>query len=120
VAQFNALAGTMPSTGDAVIPPLMQKAKDIQQAIEIKMDSRGVQIQDLGIDGGGVGYDGDGGTGFEENGAGGLDVDVESEEEDDDAAEEAAGVAANLVNEFGIYEQLHNELRHTPVDANSV
>jgi hypothetical protein len=93
------------------------------------MDSGGVQIQDLGIDGGGagydgdggIGYDGDGGTGFEENGAGGLDVDMESEEEDNDAAEEAAGVGANLVNEFGINEeQLHNELHCTPVDSNSV
>jgi len=37
--KFNALAGTTPSTGDAVIPPLVQKAKDVQRAIEIKMDS---------------------------------------------------------------------------------
>jgi hypothetical protein len=85
------------------------------------MDSRGVHIQDLGIDGGGGGFDGDVGTGLDENGAFGLDRDEDSEEEEDDAAEEAAGVGANLVNEFGINkEQLCNELRHTPVDANSV
>jgi hypothetical protein len=89
--------------------------------IEIKMDSRGVHIQDLGIDGGGGGFDGDVRTGLDENGAFGLDRDEDSEEEEDDAAEEAAGVGANLVNEFGINkEQLCNELRHTPVDANSV
>jgi hypothetical protein len=35
----------------------------VQRAIEIKMDSRGVSIQDLGIDGGGVGLEGDGGAG---------------------------------------------------------
>jgi len=28
--KFNALAGTTPPTGDAVIPPLVQKAKDVQ------------------------------------------------------------------------------------------
>jgi hypothetical protein len=124
--KFNALAGTTPPTGDAVIPPIVQKAKDVQRAIEIKMDSGGVGIQDLGIDGGGVAYEGDGGVVYDGGGATGFeetvaDVDVESEEEDDDAAEEAAGVGANLVNEFGINEeQLHNELRRTPVDANSV
>jgi len=102
-----------PSTGDAVIPPIVQKAKDVQWAIEIKMDFGGVGIQDLGIDGGGVGFEGDVGPG--------LDGDIESEEEEDEAAEEAAGVGANLVNEFGINkEQLHNELRRTPVDDNTV
>jgi hypothetical protein len=111
--KFNALAGTTPPTGDAVIPPLVQKVKDAQRAIKIKMDSGGVGIQDLGIDGGGVGFEGDVGPG--------LDGDVESEEEDNEAAEEAAGVGANLVNEFGINkEQLHNELHHTPVDDNTV
>jgi len=119
--KFNTLAGTTSPTGDVVIPSLVQKAKDVQRAIEIKMDSRGVHIQDLGIDGGGVGSDGDIGTGLDENGAGGLDRDEDSEEEEEDAAEEAAGVGANLVNEFGINEeQLHNELHHNPVDANSV
>jgi hypothetical protein len=127
--KFNALAGTTPSTGDAVIPPLVQKAKDVQRAIEIKMDSGWVGIQDLGIDGGGVGFDGDGGVGFEgdvglgldDNGGAGLDGDIESEEEVNEAVEGAAGVGANLVNEFGINEeQLHNELHCTPVDANTV
>jgi hypothetical protein len=41
--KFNALAGTTPPTGDAVIPPIVQKAKDVQQAIEIKMDSGGLE-----------------------------------------------------------------------------
>jgi hypothetical protein len=110
-----------PSTGDAVIPPIVQKAKDVQWAIEIKMDFGGVGIQDLGIDGGGVGFDGDGGVGFDRDVDPGLDGDAESEEEEDEAAEEAAGVGANLVNEFGINkEQLHNELRRTPVDDNTV
>jgi len=91
----------------------VQKAKDIQRAIEIKMDSGGVGIQDLGIDGGGVGFDGDVDPG--------LDGDAETEEEEDEAAEEAAGVGANLANEFGINEeQLCNELRRTPVDDNTV
>ena len=40
--KFNALAGTTPPTGDAVIPKIVQKAKDVQRAIEIKMDSGGV------------------------------------------------------------------------------
>jgi hypothetical protein len=80
----NALAGTTPPTGDAVIPPIVQKAKDVQRAIKIKMDSGGVGIQDLGIDGGGVGFDGDVDPG--------LDGDAETEEEEDEAAEEAAGV----------------------------
>jgi hypothetical protein len=113
--KFNNLAGITPPTGNAVIPPLLQIAKDIQHAIEIKMDSGGVSIQDLGIDGGGVGFDGDGGEGdggteFEGNGAGGLDGDLESEEDNDgEAGEDAAGIGANLVNEFGINEeQLHN------------
>jgi hypothetical protein len=35
--KFNTLAGTTPPTGNAVIPPLVQKAKDVQGAIEIKM-----------------------------------------------------------------------------------
>jgi hypothetical protein len=119
--KFNALAGTMPPTGDAVIPPIVQKAKDVQRAIKIKMDSGGVGIQDLGIDGGGVGSDGDGGVGFEGDVDPGLDGVAESEEEEDEAAEEAAGVGANLANEFGINkEQLRNELRHTPVDDNTV
>jgi len=111
--KFKALAGTMPPTGTAVIPPLVQKAKDVQWAIKIKMDSGGVGIQDLGIDGGGVGFEGDVGPG--------SDGDVESEEEEDEAAEEAAGAGANLVNEFGINkEQLRNELHRTPVDDNTV
>jgi len=119
--KFNALAGTTPPTGDAVIPPIVQKAKDVQRAIEIKMDSGGVGIQDLGIDGGGVGFDGDGGVGLEGDVDPGLDGDAETEEEEDEAAEEAAGVGANLANEFGINEEhLRNELRHTPVDDNSV
>jgi hypothetical protein len=123
--KFNNLAGTTPPTGDAVIPPLVQKAKDVQRAIEIKMDSRGVHFQDLGIDSGGVDLEGDGGVGFDGNGGTGLDGDIELEEDDNEAAEEAAGIAAgvgaNLVNEFGINEdQLRNELCHTPVDANSV
>jgi hypothetical protein len=59
---------------------------------------------------------------LKENGAGGLDGDLESEEDNDgEAGEDAAGIGANLVNEFGINEeQLHNELHHTPVDANNV
>jgi len=119
--KFNALAGTTPPTGDAVIPPIVQKAKDVQRAIEIKMDSGGVGIQDLGIDGGGVGFDGDGGVALEGDVDPGLDGDAETEEEEDEAAEEAAGVGANLANEFGINEeQLCNELRRTPVDDNSV
>jgi hypothetical protein len=65
-----ALAWTMPPTGDAVISPIEQKAKDVQRAIEIKIDAGGVGIQDLGIDGGGVGFDGDVGPR--------LDGDVES------------------------------------------
>jgi hypothetical protein len=119
--KFNSLAGTTPPTGNAVIPPIVQKAKDVQQAIEIKMDSGGVGIQDLGIDGGGVCSDGDGGVGFEGDVDPGLDGVAESEEEEDEAAEEAAGAGANLANEFGINEeQLRNELRHTPVDDNTV
>ena len=81
----------------------------------------GVGIQDLGIDGGGVGFDGDGGVGLEGDVDPGLDGDAETEEEEDEAAEEAAGVGANLANEFGINkEQLRNELHHTPVDDNTV
>ena len=50
-----------------------------------------------------------------------MDGDAETEEEEDEAAEEAAGVGANLANEFGINEeQLCNELRRTPVDDNTV
>ncbi len=45
--KFNNLAGTTPSTGDAVIPPLVQKAKGIQWAIKIKMDSGGFKSKSL-------------------------------------------------------------------------
>lgn len=102
--KFNNLAGTTPSTGDAVIPPLVQKARDVLRAIEIKMYAGGVQIQDLGIDGGGVGFDRDGGTGLDE------------EEEDDEAAEDVAGIVAGSAAVVGA--NLVNELRHAPVDAN--
>jgi hypothetical protein len=54
----------------------------------------GVGIHDLGIDGSGVGFDGDVGPELDKNGAGGLDRDEDSEEEKDDAAEEAAGVGS--------------------------
>jgi hypothetical protein len=127
--EFNNLAGTRPPTGNTVIPTLVHKAKDTQRATEIKMDSGVVHIQDLGIDSGGVGFEGAGGDGFDrhggpgldDNGGAGLHGEIESREEDNEAAEEAAGVGANLVNEFGINEdQLQNELRCTPVDANSV
>ena len=58
---------------------------------------------------------------MDDNGGAGLDGDIESEEEVNEAVEGAAGVGANLVNEFGINEeQLHNELHRTPVDANTV
>jgi hypothetical protein len=113
--KFNSLAGTTPPTGDANIPPLVQKAKDMQHAIEIKMDSGGVTFQDLGIDGG------DGGGGFDGDGAGGLDGDFESEVDISEAGDEVTTVGANLVNEFGINkEQLHNDLHHTPIDANNI
>jgi hypothetical protein len=105
----------------------VQKAKDMQHAIKIKMDSGGVTIQDLGIDGGGVGFDGYGGVGFEGDGGAGFDgyggagFEEESDEDDVEAGEEVAAVGANLVNKFGINEeQLCNELCHTPVDANNV
>jgi len=130
--KFNNLAGTTPPTGDAVIPPLLQNAKDVQWAIEIKMDSGGAHVQDLGIDGGGVGFEGDGSVGFDgdvgpgldDNGGTGSDGDIESEEDEEEAAEEAAGIAAgvgaNLVNEFGIdKEQLCNELHCTPNEHNN-
>jgi len=45
---------------------------------------------------------------------------METLNEEDEAAEEAAGVGANLVNAFGINkEQLRNEFPRTPVDDNT-
>jgi hypothetical protein len=107
--KFNNLAGTTPPTGDAVIPPLLQNAKDVQWAIEIKMDSGGAHVQDLGIDGGGVGFEGDGSVGFDGDVGPGSDDNGGTGSDGD-----------NLVNEFGIdKEQLCNELRCTPNEHNN-
>ena len=63
----------------------MQKAKEVQHAIEIELDSGRVIFQDLGID------IGDGAGGLDRDGAGGLDGDggnwdgeLELEEEEDE------------------------------------
>ncbi len=63
----------------------------------------GVGIHDLGIDGSGVGFDGDVGPELDKNGAGGLDRDEDSEEEKDDAAEEAAGTCHLLLLQITIF-----------------
>ncbi len=49
--KFNAIANTVPPTGDPNIPAYIQLAKDIMWAIEVRMDSGDVVAGDLGIDG---------------------------------------------------------------------
>jgi hypothetical protein len=60
--KLNSLSRMTLSTSDPNVPQFLQKAKDMQHAIEIKMDSGRVTFQDLGIniadDTGGL--DGDG------------------------------------------------------------
>jgi hypothetical protein len=49
--KFNAIANTVPPTGDPNIPAYIQLAKDIMQAIKVRMDSGDVVPGDLGIEG---------------------------------------------------------------------
>jgi len=48
--KLNSLSRMTPSTSDPNVPQFFQKAKDVQHAIEIKMDSGRVTFHDLGID----------------------------------------------------------------------
>jgi len=48
--KFNAIANMTPPTGDPEVPAYIQKAKDIQRAIEVKMDSGPVTMNDVGIE----------------------------------------------------------------------
>ncbi len=49
--KFNAIANTVPPTGDPNIPAYIQLAKDIMRAFEVRMDSGDVVAGDLGIEG---------------------------------------------------------------------
>lgn len=48
--KLNSLSRMTLSTSDPNVPQFFQKAKDVQHAIEIKMDSGRVTFHDLGID----------------------------------------------------------------------
>jgi hypothetical protein len=47
--KFNAIANRVPPTSDPNIPAYIQLARDIMQAIEVRMDSGDVVAGDLGI-----------------------------------------------------------------------
>jgi hypothetical protein len=84
--KFNAIANTVPPTGDPNIPAYIQLTKDIMWEIEIRMDSWDAVAEDLGIEG------------------------VEDFEEDTEAGD-AGDDRSNLLEEFNEQElvgELHN------------
>jgi len=93
--KFNADVNTTPPTGDPENPAYIQKAKDIQQAMEVKMDSGPLTANALAVEGG-VQDGGDDVAGLND-GFDANDIFDGSDNDDIDQVKAAAGIATMVL-----------------------